>query len=302
MVFVLPTLAHFVFMTSAICPTGFAGGIFLSPCECKGTLEHVHRRCLCMWVLTIAEAKGPDHALRCDICRAAYRHVDLLSLTQTLKGRRRLLLYRFKSRCLAWWNSLVGRNQMIGSVVKLLKAIASAYAVGCGIANASMQMMKLPRIFCQSRKDPLRGLAPIAEDYFSLCAFHFLSRQQVLPQMEIIAIYSIGWLLDAATGLLQTRLAAFHLPHHVWSAAVALLSLPRSLGMAIQLVELSYVVLLGGSLLGCCRGLRNCLTAPLRTMNWTIRCFKGTAGAALVVAMHSLNGALRMLKHSKACS
>lgn len=280
-----------------------AGGDLLAPCECRGTLEYVHRRCLCMWVRTVADMKGPIQAVRCDICRAPYHaYTDFLSIAPTtLESRGRLFLYRARCRCSAWWNSLVVRNPHIGSLAKLVKGIASAYAVGCGITNALTQCATIPRVFYQARKDPLQGLAPVVENYISLCAYHVLVRQEAYPQIEHLCMYFSGLVLDLVTESMQTRLTSSHVPYHIWAVAVAFLGLPQSLGMAIQLAELSYVMFLGSILLGYFRGLRNFVTVPLRTMGWTFRWFKGAAGAPLVVAMHALNKVLRVLKHSKAC-
>jgi|EP01049_Picozoa_sp_SAG25_P009826 hypothetical protein len=53
-----------------ICHEHRGGAQMISPCACKGSLQHVHVACLAKWRLTvIKESRDPS---RCEMCKAEY--------------------------------------------------------------------------------------------------------------------------------------------------------------------------------------------------------------------------------------
>lgn len=48
------------------------GGDLLTPCNCKGTLRHVHQRCLGEWQHALRLQKGIIASRRCDICKSPW--------------------------------------------------------------------------------------------------------------------------------------------------------------------------------------------------------------------------------------
>jgi hypothetical protein len=151
-----------------------------------------------------------------------------------------------------------------------------------GSYGALAQLSGMPSLLLEARRDPmaLRRIAP----RFVLASFvePVLSTADVLFYFETTAMYALAWLTDACVRLLEADL--MDLSPTLRLVAAALLTVPKTMGIAIQAVTLSLMCLFGGGAAGFSSGLVDCAVAPFKVLSTTaMLSAKALSGLALLL-------------------
>lgn len=249
------------------------GGTFLSPCKCSGTSRYVHSRCLKRWMDAVAESKGVRFAYQCDICQTTYRRLPSTIVMQERWSHR---AYRFCNE--SWQQAL---QSPAGPLLRSFAASAWIYSSLNGVYFGVAQTMALPAMLMQARHDPLTALRPLAPRFaVAMVLEPLLSSRDFFFHIETAMYYALGWGLDASARSLENKLlpVLMALPAPMHLAFSAAMWVPKSLGLAFQVLDLTLMSLYGGAMAGFLQGAFETAAAPFKALSFAARCGAGALG------------------------
>lgn len=257
--------------------------MMISPCNCDGTQRFVHRECLHRWMLIQMERKGPAAAYQCDICRSR------LSLPKDMHlNIPRLVLLRRSAN--ASWERL--QHSPAGPILSAFLTTSWIYSGVYSIYGVISQAAEMPRLLAAARhsNNPFSVLRPLLGRLaMAIILEPLFSTQDFLFHLETILFYSAGWLLDhVATAVDLTLVQALPLP--LMPIAHTLLYVPKSIGLAFQILDLAVMSVFGGAAAGFVQGALICMSMPFKLMSLAARCGSGLLGCIAVGLSHGARG------------
>jgi hypothetical protein len=174
------------------------GGCLLSPCSCKGSVQHIHARCLARWQLTCKARGRQGHGLRCDICKDKFAAEPSATSSYTNDALRVFVLHLTGSISQQALPSLVCRAWLGATALSIVATGAAASLSGAtqgmlfGARLIDKQLsLVLQHSMLNSRIRPSVILVP------AFCCFPF---HMQLASFQILATTAVGLLLGSCSG------------------------------------------------------------------------------------------------------
>jgi hypothetical protein len=211
----------------------------LSPCLCSGTQKYVHRKCLDSWMKVKLERGGENvhRFATCELCNAAFS-VGSLDIRQEM-GLGAWLRY----------SMLTLRNKIVHSPIfsglRWFDKASSLYSTAFACIRLMSSLPLFPRLVMESRINP-RALKPMATNVISSLLMELtLSTNDFRFHIDTVAFYFLGWIMDASARGVDRELVPF-LPPSLQPLTHLLLLIPQGAGLTLQILDLSFVFILGG--------------------------------------------------------
>ncbi|KAL6782836.1 hypothetical protein ACKKBG_A08280 [Auxenochlorella protothecoides x Auxenochlorella symbiontica] len=174
------------------------GGRLLTPCQCRGSVAHVHERCLSEWLNQALLVKPPHQAYSCDLCQAPYHATRSAFLPQLPPLRlpfqglaRELTRPRPGPPLLALWSTAV-----------------NAVALGAALDGAQRAMRAAPVEALAARGRPLAALGALGPRLAVAALAEGGVARPGTFHTQLATVYALAWLADAAAGRAARALAA----------------------------------------------------------------------------------------------
>ena len=159
------------------------------------------------------------------------------------------------------WSSLLERPY-IGRALKAFAGVATFYASTFACWSLAGHMLDYPRVLMDARKNP-SALKPMIPHLVSaICMESIILTFDYMFHAETAVFYALGWLLDALSRIVRENYVT-KLSSRIQPLANLLVSVPMSIGVAIEAFELSILFLFGGTSHAFFEGITRAMVAPL---------------------------------------
>jgi len=230
------------------------GGNLISPCDCSGTQRFVHVRCLSTWVRTKHDTNGLDGLWRCELCLHDYNFGGRLPFRVSLLSWIQYRLQRL-------WRA-IDRTPVVGPTLRFLDNAVLLYSVSFAFASVAANLPSLPGLVLICRKNP-KELRPFAPQFAAaLIMESLLGSHDYLFHVGTVALYGLGWLLDASCRILDIRYAQI-LSKRTFQFVTGALMVPKAIGLGLQTMNLSVMFFFGGLSSAYLDGMTRMIATPL---------------------------------------
>jgi len=211
----------------------------ISPCLCSGTQKYVHKKCLDSWMKVKLERGGEnvERFATCELCSAAFS-VGSLDIRQEM-GLRAWLRYSL----ISLRNKIV--HSPLFSGLRWFDKASSLYSTAFACIRLLSSLPQFPNLVLTSRLDP-RALKPMATNVVSSLLMELtLSTNDYRFHIDTVIFYALGWVMDASARSADRELVPL-LPPSLQPLTRLLLLVPQGVGLVLQVLDLSFVYILGG--------------------------------------------------------
>lgn len=181
--------------------------------------------------------EGVETFATCELCSAPFS-VDSLDIRHEM-GLRAWLRY----------NLLTLRNKIVHSSVfsglRWFDKVTSMYSTAFACLRLVTSLPQFPNLVMASRINP-RALKPMATNIISSLLMELsLSTYDFRFHIDTILFYTVGWIMDASARSVGREWVPY-LPPSLQPLANLMLLIPQGIGFSLQILDLSFVFILGG--------------------------------------------------------
>lgn len=180
---------------------------------------------------------GVDKFATCELCNTAFS-VGRVDIRQEM-GLRAWLRYSM----ISMRNKIV--HSPLFSGLRWFDKASSLYSTAFACIRLLFSLPQFPKLVMASRINP-RALKPMATNVISSLLMELtLSTYDFRFHIDTVAFYIIGWIMDASARSVDCEWVPY-LPPSLQPLAHLFLLVPQGVGLGLQILDLSFVYILGG--------------------------------------------------------